>query len=46
MDQNRKESPEQPPQKKEDCKHERTKQERDRGIPTGDHICLDCGKLI
>jgi hypothetical protein len=28
------------------CKHENTKQERIRGMPTGDHICLDCGKLI
>lgn len=28
------------------CKHERTKQERIKGTPTGDHICLDCGKLV
>jgi hypothetical protein len=27
------------------CTHERIKQERIKGTPTGDHICLDCGKL-
>lgn len=28
------------------CKHEKTKKEYDRGMDTGDKICMDCGKLI